>query len=625
MLALQADWTGGGARIEPRIAAALGLFARRAASFHQSGALGMAWLAGHRQPGFSGWQPVQRASGGRVLFSGMLDNAAALCAELELPAESAPDRIYAAALDRFGDAADRHCIGHYCAISTDPAGDELRLARSPTDAPPLHYSWSAEGCTVASVPRVLAAAGLTLDLDPVRFADNFSFDHTDQERGWYRQTWQVPLGSVVHLSRTRRECRIWYDPLALPVQRIGDSEALEEASRLLDEAARIVTAPWRKPAVMLSGGLDSPLVASAILRARPDLSVLPAMTFRPEAGWTSPLQRGWIGDETVLVAAVARADPRIALRSFDNAGRPTDYRMRELFLAMGTAPAGLPNCLPYHALWEGAVAEGCDGIVCADAGNLALTQSAPWAPSEFLRTLQWRELWQLLRAQDDDRSMLRRLLADAVLPLAPLGTQRALRKLVHGRSRRGATGISPLRAGSQSANSDDIFDNPASSREAYLGSLLAPGDAGGGDMVQGFQQIYGIGWRDVTSYRPLLEFCLTLPTAQFVRGGVDRWLGRRLGADRLPPEVVRNRRYGFQHADWKLRLLRERDTLLAALERWREVPELAALLDLERIQQVLRDLESYPTDASRLPARALITRGIMAGQFVGFVTGNNAI
>lgn len=625
MLALQADWGGGGARIEPRIAAALGLFAGRAAGFHQTGALGMAHLPSHRRVGGGGWRPAQRETGGWVLFSGMLDNAAALAAELGLSGNPPPDQVYAAALDRLGDSADRRCIGHYCAISSDAAGDELRLARSPNDAPPLHYTWSSQGCTVASVPRVLAAAGLPLEIDPVRFTANFSYDHADQERGWYKHTWQVPLGSVVILSRTQRQCRIWYDPLALPVRKIGDAEALSEASRLLDEAARVVTAPWRKPAVMLSGGLDSPLVASAILRARPDLPVLPAMTFRPEAGWTAPLQPGWMGDESALVSAFAAANPRIALHSFDNRGRPTDYRMRELFQAMGTAPAGLPNFFPYHALWEGAVAEGCDGIVCGDAGNLALTQSAPWAPPEFLASLRWGELWQLLRGQDDDRSMLRRLLADAVLPLAPPALQRALRKLVHGDSRRSSVQVSPLRTRWQSANSDYVFDNPTASRWQYLGSQLAAGDAGGGDIVQGFQQLYGIGWRDVMSYRPLFEFCLTLPTAQFVRGGVDRWLARRLGAERLPPEVTQNRQYGFQHADWKLRLLRERDGLLAALDRWQHVPELTELLDLERIAATLHDLENIPTDASRLPARALLTRGVVAAQFIGFVKGSNAI
>ena len=86
MLAFQANWTGGGARIEPRIAAALGMFAGRDASFHQTDALGLAWLPGHRLAGPAAWQPARRGDGGWVLFSGMLDNAAALVAELGLPA-----------------------------------------------------------------------------------------------------------------------------------------------------------------------------------------------------------------------------------------------------------------------------------------------------------------------------------------------------------------------------------------------------------------------------------------------------------------------------------------------------------------------------------------------------------
>src|SRR5439155_11182972 len=61
---------------------------------------------------------------------------------------------------------------------------------------------------------------------------------------------------------------------------------------------------------------------------------------------------------------------------------------------------------------------------------------------------------------------------------------------------------------------------------------------------------WGIDVRDPTADRRLIEFCLSVPTEQFFRGGVLRALGRDALADRVPPEVLNETRRGLQAADW---------------------------------------------------------------------------
>src|SRR5579863_7459966 len=118
------------------------------------------------------WAPGRAPSGRLALFNGEFHNRAAIAAELgapelnaKLPGDAPVDdaslvaTLYALALDRWGDSADEHVIGHYCAIVLAPDRASLRLSRSPLVAPPLHFRCDAEHgrqrALVASIPRPL--------------------------------------------------------------------------------------------------------------------------------------------------------------------------------------------------------------------------------------------------------------------------------------------------------------------------------------------------------------------------------------------------------------------------------------------------------------------------------------
>jgi asparagine synthase (glutamine-hydrolysing) len=79
------------------------------------------------------------------------------------------------------------------------------------------------------------------------------------------------------------------------------------------------------------------------------------------------------------------------------------------------------------------------------------------------------------------------------------------------------------------------------------------------------------GWqvdhRDPTADIRLLEFCLTIPTEQFLRDGIPRALARRALADRLPKQVLEEPRRGLQVADWHEDLTAVRDRIIDELDR----------------------------------------------------------
>ena len=147
-----------------------------------------------------------------------------------------------------------------------------------------------------------------------------------------------------------------------------------------------------------------------------------------------------------------------------------------------------------------------------------------------------------------------------------------------------------------------------------------------GELEQGLEQIFGIARRDVTRYRPFVEFCLGLPTDVFLRDGIHRWLAREMGRGRIPEEIRTEERYGTHHADWHVRISRRREAYRAEIARMAERPELAALIDTDRI---LALLDNWPEDPPENPDQAYeymiaIPTAITAGRYIDWVAGRNA-
>lgn len=224
-----------------------------------------------------------------MLFHGRIDNAPALAERLGLPPSLEPPALYAAAVRRWGDRADFEIVGEYCTILADDA--EVRLARSPWSAPPLCYAHFDGQTVAASVPRAILAAGLPAELDQTRLADNLYFNLLERTRGWYCGMHRVAQGSVVRIAADgHARTTVFYDPRDLPEVRLPhDDDYVAAANELLAEATARTMAGAKRPGIMLSGGLDSPLLAAEAMRQLGPGRRLPSFTFAPLDAWQDRL------------------------------------------------------------------------------------------------------------------------------------------------------------------------------------------------------------------------------------------------------------------------------------------------------------------------------------------------
>ena len=147
----------------------------------------------------------------------------------------------------------------------------------------------------------------------------------------------------------------------------------------------------------------------------------------------------------------------------------------------------------------------------------------------------------------------------------------------------------------------------------------------GAEWRHGVEQVFGIRHRDVTAYRPLLEFCAGLPTDQFVRGGVQRWLARRMAHGRMPEAQRQETAYGQHNVDWHLRLTRRLPELRAEVERIADDPALAPLIDTDAASALLDHWPSAPPADPREVKRHFhaLTGAILTARFHRFSAGIN--
>ena len=175
---------------------------------------------------------IGRAHGVETAFSGWIDNARELAEQLSVAPEN-PAALYSAALQDFGEQADKLIIGCYAAISRLPDG-ALRLSRSPWSAPPIYYHATAERCVASPLLRALFAADAPREPDFERMVDELAYDwRSGEEDAWYKGIRMVPLGATVTVAAAEHRTRRWYClPPPVSEETYDEDAAVERAGEL---------------------------------------------------------------------------------------------------------------------------------------------------------------------------------------------------------------------------------------------------------------------------------------------------------------------------------------------------------------------------------------------------------
>lgn len=512
-----------------RLAVALRPDGGQPMSHATSGEAGMAQAAG---------ASMLRKDALLVAWDGRLDNHADVECSLGAERGTAVAELLAQAYARWGPRFPARIVGDFALALWDDDRRRLVLARDPFGVRPLFYAARRDDFVWASSLRALRASGVDLgDVDEGWIAGYFARSIAGDATPW-RGARAVPPGCalIVEGERPRTEC-CWSVEDVRPVHHASDAD-YEEGFRRRFFAAVRRRLPSDAPATAeLSGGLDS----SSIVCAADHLLA------------TSQVESPGLFTVSYVYDRSRSADERAFIREVEaHVGRRTHQVLEsESRLLSGLAGASLefPSGMAcfrefYRAVFAHMDARGSRVLLSGIGGDNLLTSQvgAPLQLADSLRTgrlrqtviaaRRWRReqgkpylhlLWDGGLVPLLPRPLRLRLVAPSI-PLAPWLTATFVRRQA-------------LRARAVAAV-DPAGDFPQPSKREQVGAVRSA--------------IRAVTWRYEwwdhpvrVAYpfldRDLVEFCLSAPSEQFVRGAETRSLHRRALAGLLPARIVRRR------------------------------------------------------------------------------------
>lgn len=634
MSALAAVFLRDGAKVEPARLAGLSEALRpfgRASAERSDGAAGLV----RRSCGASaspedppGRQPDGIGGGRLLLFDGRLHHRGELAGALGLPPREAgglaDGALFARAWARWDEAAPLHADGHFSFVVWDPARRVLTAGCSPLRSPPLHFSVDRRRAIVATAPRaVFAWDGAPPRIDDARLAGALMGGYGDPRLTYHRGVSSLCPGELLTVTVRNDRIRRYYDlgERVRPMRRTTAADALDGTRCLLERAVADAVRGAEPPAVMLSGGLDSPTLAATALERLAATSGTPRLisfTGVPEPGWDGRAPRRMTGDERGPVTALARMYPALDARFVDAAGLGADHLLERVVALAELPPRNVGNLPWIHECRRLARAAGRRTMLSGDSGNITLG----WEGPPLRALLHARRPRALLREAVHSPGRLFRAVGKRVARRADLSR---LPRYPYG-------AIHPdyaRQAGVDERASGDRRGGPwprgaASSTEARILALSNPlRDRDGRSIRMAMQVIHGVGIRSPLLDRRLVEWCLGLPDEEYLYRGRRRALVGRLMRGRLPPEVTRAPP-GRQAADWHLKTSRILPRIREEIRQWRGDPAVACRLDLDRL---LRAVDTWParTPLSRRdhPDYGIVAfglgRALAAGRFIRHV------
>jgi asparagine synthase (glutamine-hydrolysing) len=586
-------------------------------------------------------QPLHGRDSPFVLVADLrLDNRGDLAAELGIPTAQTKEMCDAglllAAFERWDDECCAHLVGDYAFAVWDARDHRLVLARDMIGSRPLHYHRGEGFFAFGSMPKGLhALADIPRIPDEERVAEFLALLPEYGSSSFFRGIERVERGQIVTVTcRGVGVRRHWnWQRRTLSLRSPGDY--VEALRHHLDQAVRSqLRGVEGQVAAHLSSGFDSSAVATTAARLlAPSSGRVIAFTAVPRGDYdlSAPARR--LGDEGPLAAATAAMYPNIEhvlIRSGQRS--PLDTLDHDFFL-FDRPVLNLCNNVWGQAIYDEVRARRLAVLLTGDMGNVTISYDGSVLLAELLRRGHWIKWARAVAAIVRHRHWrLRGALSASFAPWLPPRLWQLLCRVYYGHALDIAkySAVHPARL--------TELDLPSRARALGVDFAYRPWKDGvavrlwalsrddPGNYNKGALGGWGIDVRDPTADRRLIEFCLSVPTDQFFDNGVPRALARAALADRLPPEVLNEKRRGLQAVDWHEGLTAALEQLKDEISRLEQTAPAIRALDLARLRQLT---ENWPTQGWEReeiiqPYRLALLRGISAGHFLRRASGGNA-
>lgn len=577
----------------------------------------------------------QMASPTLTAASARLDNRAELAVELGLDSLADDAAVIRRLLALRGERGVRGLLGAFAFAHWNEAAQTLILGRDYVGYRSLFFHAGQGFVAFATLlADLLAIADVPRQLDERAMAQFIALDLRQPDLTPYRHIRRAPTRSLASIGAGGVAIHRYWEPspTSAPTYK-RDEDYVDRARELFDRAVERCIRDLPRVAVSASGGLDSSAIAATVSRMR---GAVATYTCVPPTDFRVREYANRYADERPKIEALQRMHPAISPRYLTPRGPDAVQRDgRYLFAAFPVPLRGVPNWNMGTAISDAITEDGHRVGLYGNMGNIGLSWSGQFSLPALAGELRLRELLADARAIAAKRgqSLLRVLDSELVMRVLPRGVQH-LRSRLTGKNPYDISRISLLNPSAiEEFNLEETWiENGFDPQYRSFGDSVALRAHYMFDQNQLTRDFTGMRFettgyeaRDPHADRELLEFCLNVPERLFRKNAIERSFARRVFADRLPPEILDERRLGLQLPNWFESLDARRDIFAEETERLETSPLARRLLDIPRMKSLI---ESWPKDADEAENRReeyhlALDRAVHAGQFIRWVEGGN--
>lgn len=168
--------------------------------------------------------------------------------------------------------------GMYAFAFWDDRAGRLTLVRDRLGVKPLIYAERGGEIAFASTVRALHDAGFAQDLNADAMLEFFEFGWVSDDHAIYSGVCKVPAATIVEWENGQSRQRCYWTPAEAGARKLSFDDAVEQTEQLLLEAVRLRLIADVPVGSLLSGGIDSALIAWALSRIGADVTLFTVST-----------------------------------------------------------------------------------------------------------------------------------------------------------------------------------------------------------------------------------------------------------------------------------------------------------------------------------------------------------
>lgn len=559
--------------------------------------------------------PLHNIDRGLVLTAdAVIDNREELFEILNISKESSKivtdSELILMAYEKWGQDTPKHLVGDFAFAIWDEEKKELFCARDHVGTRTFYYHNSKDVFSFCTVMKPLFVksenyAGLNERWITDFLALNGIQHEFEPNETIYKGVFQLPPSCHMVVNNSGIKIEKYWNPLTdVKTLELDSDEEYEEAFRkVFFEAVNCRLRSTGEVGIMLSGGLDSSSIACVAAKTLSKFNKnLKGFCSIPIKEYKNNKSKYFVPDESEEIKLIKQKEENIEVCYCRSDDKNSITDIDSLINILEQPYKTVQTIYWYKDIVEQASQQGCKVLLNGQFGNSTISDGefishALTLYRNFKFPSLWKEIKAFSRLKRIPAKRVGKVMMKAVVPFK-------LRKAIDVMNNRDFDRFSVVpvnRTLIKKWNVSKRFDNKHYNEfterfldyyenQEYCVDPLAFSHIGAIETKLSLSN--GIVIRDPSRDKRVIEFCLSMPSNQFVRDGNERYLIRRAMKYILPDKIRLNTSTrGLQSADWIQRLEPVWKDIYSELEGILVDEEIRSYIDYEKLQRELVELK----------------------------------